>query len=733
MQRSTAMFHSPPARCSCRIDRILLAVVGLVAATAVSHPLQAGRYYSIRMGDKLIGYATVDGHQEKRDGQAVTRLESTTSIKVAVLGKPRKILIQSSTILHAATGAPQRLSLTITVNDHRQHFDAEMADGHVSIWNYTAEDERGSPTKIDVPQGTLFMGSNVFAHWDLILRAASQRVQNDIATVPVVMPESGQVKRLQLRRAGTKKVQLLGESVEVVVWKLEESDLELWADAQHAYLVRMNLPSQRTVIELTEQSVAKQLEKTQAEEVLSDLFARSNVRFDDFLAVRMLRVRLKARVLGEGLTNDPSVLQTPMQQFDGTKQGAVIEGTFVIRSQKYSPGDSPIMGDRVPDSLKKWTRPGQYIESDDAAVSKLARDLVASCKTRWDAVRSIGEWVYQNIRYTIADTPSATLALQTKQGDCGPHSTLMVAMLRSVGIPARLVGGLVYTPTFGGSFGQHAWVEVHMGPAGWVAVDPTTGEFDTLSAVHIKLFEGLGGAHAETLEVLAYQPPNRKSSTAVPKQIRPFPWKLGVPHRFRYTQGEQVLVDETFTFRSVTHQGEKALELQDSLKLTINDSLSLTSDTRLVVRPDIRPLLIDRTFKTTRETKVACRFQEDKVIVEISGSRKLKREIDVPKNVYCFDNNLTASFALICSQLQLEIGKPLRIDTYHPSSLQVIPLTITPKAKETIDVTGEQIECFRCKVDPIGNTFWISTGGRLVKVTQGNLTIELLKSSAEKE
>jgi len=44
-------------------------------------------------------------------------------------------------------------------------------------------------------------------------------------------------------------------------------------------------------------------------------------------------------------------------------------------------------------------------------------------------------------------------------------------------------------------------------------------------------------------------------------------------------------------------------------------------------------------------------------------------------------------------------------------------------------VAGEQIECFRCEVDPIGNTFWISTGGRLVKVTQGNLTIELLKSS----
>ena len=32
---------------------------------------------------------------------------------------------------------------------------------------------------------------------------------------------------------------------------------------------------------------------------------------------------------------------------------------------------------------------------------------------------------------------------EKRKGDCGPHSTLMVALLRAAGIPARLVGGLV--------------------------------------------------------------------------------------------------------------------------------------------------------------------------------------------------------------------------------------------------------------------------------------------------
>ncbi len=32
-----------------------------------------------------------------------------------------------------------------------------------------------------------------------------------------------------------------------------------------------------------------------------------------------------------------------------------------------------------------------------------------------------------------------------------------------------------------------------MGADGWVAFDPTTGELESMSATHIKLFEGMGG------------------------------------------------------------------------------------------------------------------------------------------------------------------------------------------------------------------------------------------------
>ncbi len=709
-----------------RIVRRVVVFCCLAVTAFAATEAWAGRYFSIRTNGKLIGYASVSERAGRDNGRDLLTLDSVTSIKVAVLGKERKILIQAKTVIDAETRRPILLSMTTRTNDAVQHVDVEFSAEEVAIWAHGADDERPAAKKIKVPDGTLLLGGNVFAHWDLILHAARRHAKDGAVKLSVLLPEVQQVDEIKLVRVGEKRVTVAGQPLNVVVWKLGGAGVELWADAANSQLVRMAVAGQQTVIERTEESVVKLLEKTQAEEVFADRFASSNVRFDDFLAVRMMKARIKATVIGEGIANADSVLQTSMQKFKGKKEGAAIEGVVEIRSIEYDPKTSPAADAAAAKELREWTTPSQYIESDNSAIAARAKQLAAGGKTRWDVVKQIGDWVYKEIRYTIADTPSASLALEKREGDCGPHSTLMVAMLRSLGIPAKLVGGVVYTPSFGGSFGQHAWVEVYMGPAGWVTVDPTTGEFDTMSAVHIKLFEGMGGATLDEVEVLAFDPPNRDVSVSTPQQVRPIPWKLGTTYRLRYRQGENDLGYETFTVREIDYEDGKALELRDELELKISAAVSLTSKSRLIVRSDMRPLLLDRTLAAGRETRIICRFKGDRVVEEISGSRAFEREIDIPKGAYCFDNNLTASLALICSQLTLKVGEPVRIQTFHPSSLQVIPLTITPQIKETIEVAGETVECFRCKVDPIANIFWISKDGRLVKAVQGNLTIELV-------
>ena len=101
-------------------------------------------------------------------------------------------------------------------------------------------------------------------------------------------------------------------------------------------------------------------------------------------------------------------------------------------------------------------------------------------------------WVDQAVEDSaVIGVPSALETLKTKTGDCNEHTTLFVALARSVGIPSRVVAGLVYTK---GRFGYHAWAEVK-GRLGWVSVDPTWGQMP-VDVGHLSFVRG--GLMAQT-------------------------------------------------------------------------------------------------------------------------------------------------------------------------------------------------------------------------------------------
>lgn len=77
--------------------------------------------------------------------------------------------------------------------------------------------------------------------------------------------------------------------------------------------------------------------------------------------------------------------------------------------------------------------------------------------TMYDAVLEVNHWCHEKASYSPSDSrTSAPLAtVLTSAGRCGEESTLLVAALRSVGIPARQV----YTPRWAHIDDNHAWVE----------------------------------------------------------------------------------------------------------------------------------------------------------------------------------------------------------------------------------------------------------------------------------
>ncbi len=143
------------------------------------------------------------------------------------------------------------------------------------------------------------------------------------------------------------------------------------------------------------------------------------------------------------------------------------------------------------------------VQSDDARISELARRLTAGAKNEYEAVSAITNHVSDFVKYTFNPPQyDALYTLETRSGNCQNFAHLNIALLRSVGIPARIVGGITLKDswkvpidsknTIVQSMGQggHAWIEIFFSDLGWLPYDPQQSRQFT-SSRHIKQSHGL--------------------------------------------------------------------------------------------------------------------------------------------------------------------------------------------------------------------------------------------------
>lgn len=139
----------------------------------------------------------------------------------------------------------------------------------------------------------------------------------------------------------------------------------------------------------------------------------------------------------------------------------------------------------------------------DSEIRSLARQLTNGVKNEYEAVSAIINWVTDNIKYTFNPPQyDASYTLSTRSGNCQNFAHLSIALLRSVGIPARIVGGITLKEgwkvpidaknSIVQSMGQggHAWLEVYFPDLGWLPYDPQQSRQFT-SSRHIKQTQGL--------------------------------------------------------------------------------------------------------------------------------------------------------------------------------------------------------------------------------------------------
>jgi hypothetical protein len=122
-------------------------------------------------------------------------------------------------------------------------------------------------------------------------------------------------------------------------------------------------------------------------------------------------------------------------------------------------------------------------------VRDLALQITRDADNDHDRVLAIAEHLRQNYTYTTdlpdpgAEPPVEAFLFTHKRGHCEYFATTMTLLVRAIGIPARITNGFL-----GGSWNDfddflavrnadaHSWVEVYMGPHGWIPFDPTPSD-----------------------------------------------------------------------------------------------------------------------------------------------------------------------------------------------------------------------------------------------------------------
>jgi hypothetical protein len=122
----------------------------------------------------------------------------------------------------------------------------------------------------------------------------------------------------------------------------------------------------------------------------------------------------------------------------------------------------------------------------DPRISQLAQQATRDAPTAYDKAAAIETYLRTQFGYTLelpspmpAD-PIAHFLFERRKGHCEYFASAMTVMLRSLGIPSRLVNG--FLPGEFNDVGEdyivrgsdaHSWVEVYFGEYGWIEFDPT--------------------------------------------------------------------------------------------------------------------------------------------------------------------------------------------------------------------------------------------------------------------
>ncbi len=163
-----------------------------------------------------------------------------------------------------------------------------------------------------------------------------------------------------------------------------------------------------------------------------------------------------------------------------------MSGTLQIKMVEIDEENCPQLPIQSPE-LKEYLSSTVFVEADHPDIHAQALRILDGETNSWRAAKKLSRWVHKSIdeKGLSGGYSSSLTTLKTLSGDCTEHTVLLIALARSVGIPARICAGLVYAKD---AFYYHFWPEVYVGE--WIQMDPTFGQV-IADANHILLQGGM--------------------------------------------------------------------------------------------------------------------------------------------------------------------------------------------------------------------------------------------------
>jgi hypothetical protein len=333
---------------------------------------------------------------------------------------------------------------------------------------------------------------------------SSYAMHNDLATGFTDRVELGQIGQIQQSSAVAMHIQIDGDTTGAfnLKWRgvtLNVFDGRAWSNSHEPHLAP-RLPDGRFALWPAQSGVPlpKRISGPQENQFHENLSLENRIqRTETPEKAHLIHYRVLMEPIGTNvffLAPTPNYLQGHYRLISMDRGGAVLNldpehpvSSYEAWSDIARPAAAEL---RTASGNYPLDMQFEYLQLPqlDPRIPQLAGSITAGAKNNYDKAAALEKYLLTHFTYTLQlsrtppNDPLAEFLFTRKQGHCEYFAASMAVMLRTVGIPSRVVNGFrvnefndVTSQYVVRDSDAHSWVEAYFPGYGWVSFDPTPG------------------------------------------------------------------------------------------------------------------------------------------------------------------------------------------------------------------------------------------------------------------